>query len=133
MGRRFNPVAPLLSFSQLDSLRVTSLDADQASCQTLEKAEALAACQIRYACLFCFLSPIAGYSYTGRFKALSLFIGLALLVGVGLNKLDPKLSLKTQDSRISVGLSIGLLASAENSLAIWLARSALRQKVVEDG
>lgn len=74
------------------------------------------------------LSPIVGYSYTGRFKPLGFFLASTLLAFLGVSQLSPQNNLSEKKTRISVGLSIGLIASLENSIAILVARKSTTKR-----
>ena len=82
----------------------------------------LASCDIKYAIGFSILSPFVGYSYTGRFKALGVFLATGVAVLVGLSYTLSEKTLRSKRVQISVGLGISAITAADNSRAILSAR-----------
>lgn len=89
---------------------------------TLERFSDLLSCRIRYACLFSIISPIVGYSYTGRFKQLGYFFVGGLAAFLCAYELSGSFRAGAGKPRIVFGLSLAGVAAADNSLAILLAR-----------
>lgn len=82
----------------------------------------LASCQLSYVVIFNLLSPLIGYSYTGRFKALGFFIGIMLAGFVGASQMLPKLDISSGKVKIGLGLGIAVIATIDNAQAILTAR-----------
>lgn len=87
----------------------------------------LAGCDIRYAIVFSMLSPFAGYSYTGRFRVMGIFLASSVAVFIGMSCMLSEQVVQSKRVQIVVGLSIGAIAAADNSGAILLARRAIQR------
>lgn len=96
--------------------------------QTHEKTKELASCQISYAIIFNAVSPLIGYSYTGRFKALVFFVGSSLIVLVALLQAGDALNLNKKTVRLGLGIGTATVAAADNSRAILAARKQLAKE-----
>ncbi|MEL6354432.1 MAG: hypothetical protein AAFR58_22180 [Cyanobacteria bacterium J06627_28] len=96
--------------------------------QTHEKTKELASCQISYSILFNAISPLIGYGYTGRFKALGLFVGSSLIVLVALLQAGDTLNLNKKTVRLVLGIGTATVAAADNSRAILAARKQLAEE-----
>ena len=93
------------------------------------KLAELAGCRFRYAIFFSILSPLVGYIYTGRLKALGIFMASIFAVLVGVSYFVPASTTRLKKVQIPLGLSIGAIAAADNSRAILLARRRLQRRL----
>ena len=91
-----------------------------------DQQKELASCVVSYAICFSAISPIVGYSYTGRFKALGLFLIGGFISIVMLMQIGTKLNWDDRQVAAGLGVSIAAIAAADNSRAILAARRGLQ-------
>ncbi|KPQ31304.1 MAG: membrane protein [Phormidesmis priestleyi Ana] len=82
----------------------------------------LADCQLGYVLFFSILSPIVSYSYTGRFKALRLFISFLLIGFIGASQPFLNFNLSSKKAQIALGIGIITAATTDNTRAVLTAR-----------
>ena len=92
------------------------------------KRAVLADCQLSCIALFSLVSPIVSYSYTGRFKALCLFISLALIGFLGVPQLLPNLDWSSRKTKSFLGIGIVAVATIDNTRAVVAARKQIRER-----
>jgi len=88
---------------------------------------ALAQSHISYIIGFSILSPVVAYSYTGRFKALGMFIGTSVLIICGIAYAGKLEATQSKSTKILLALSTIGISVVDNSLAVALARRRLDQ------
>lgn len=94
----------------------------ESTIQDYQHTHELSHCQILYAILFSFLSPIVGYSYTGRFTALGVFLIGGLIMLTAVTQTEQGLDIKNTRVKMGLGIGIAAAAAADNSRAILAAR-----------
>lgn len=93
----------------------------------LSKQTELAGCDVRYAIFFCFLFPIVGYIYTGRFKAFGIFLAGTVAAILGLSYALSEQITQSEKMQFPLSLGISTIAAADNSRAILSARRAIQR------
>jgi hypothetical protein len=109
-----------------------TIDPNKASEMRSQQTE-LANCCISYAVLCSLLSPIIGYSYTGRFKSLGIFLISSLVGLAALFYIAQGLEMNIKKVKVFLGTGIAVVAVTDNSFAIVAARKKIKLAHVNNG
>lgn len=113
------------NYQRVDARSVGSPEGTRPS--ALTKRDELAACDIRHTIFFCFLFPVVGYSYTGRFNAFGIYLVSSVVAILMLSHIFSEQITQSEKRQLPLAISLSAIAAADNSKAIFSARRAVKR------